>query len=850
MVSLNGIDSIAALFRAICLALDEATDGLAEADRGAPPPSDIDSFIALLTPLLRERELDGGMCLLLDHCDGLGLPASTLAALVGRLLMRVESLSVMLTSSEPITLSGVAQRQLTVPPLAPLDSARLFVMLAPRSLTHAEIGSDSLDRLAHEMGKLVNALRPTLPEIDQFAMQTPADGAAFTASPTLRVVRWKFADPHSAEIFASHVQQAADALAATEEPPPLAPAAGAPGLPLSGVAQPQAHASSLSIEVRGSSVIGRLSHLRLLAKHRVLRALGGSPRAISLGVHGLVSDDGIARPLDELGSLLEMAGIAVPLGTPCATPAAGAPQSALLGGVPPCSLDDPALLTIPAALRSRSSSGGSGQPLWPGLLSERTQLMLEGIRAALSLQPLDEVLLPSPTVSRSSLGTPPSASQSALPPLAGSGGLLGLALAQPAGRSVGDGDGSGGLDVPPSRPQHRAQHAELDELPPALEIDASEVELEEWLGGGTFGAVYRGSYQGRCVAVKQFFARHSSQKAFAREATLLSQLHHPNVVQLLHVCRRGGKGLLILSEFLETSLFSFLHEMPLSLAHVPPQKRRTRRSNGVEVALLPQSEVLRLTRDIASGMHYLHSFSAAAVLHRNLKSQNLLLDASGSVKVADFGECTPLVKRASRRALRLYDCQAAPLTVACALAQPARCTGWSRFKDASSGSGSSSTFFHGWQWVAPEILYVRIWPSPPLAACPLCAPLRSIELGPPFSLFLRGYTTLSWPVVQSKPYTEMADVYSFAMIMWEILTRRIPFKGMNVIQIGLAVREQKLRPNIPSSCPPAHARLIERCWHDEAESRPSFVEILAILSEMQAVEDQSDCAASAATLQG
>jgi len=50
-------------------------------------------------------------------------------------------------------------------------------------------------------------------------------------------------------------------------------------------------------------------------------------------------------------------------------------------------------------------------------------------------------------------------------------------------------------------------------------------------------------------------------------------------------------------------------------------------------------------------------------------------------------------------------------------------------------------------------------------------------------------------------FTESADVYSFAMVAWEVLTHRLPFTGMNPVQIGLAVREQKLRPTLPDDCP-------------------------------------------------
>ena len=50
-------------------------------------------------------------------------------------------------------------------------------------------------------------------------------------------------------------------------------------------------------------------------------------------------------------------------------------------------------------------------------------------------------------------------------------------------------------------------------------------------------------------------------------------------------------------------------------------------------------------------------------------------------------------------------------------------------------------------------------------------------------------------------FTESADVYSFAMVAWEVLTHRLPFTGMNPVQIGLVVREQKLRPTLPDDCP-------------------------------------------------
>jgi serine/threonine protein kinase len=799
MVSLNGIHTIGALFRAICKAMHEAgglsggaaggAAGAAGAVGGAGAqraalPTDGDSFVGLLAPLLRERVPDGRVCLLLDQCEGLGLPALTLASLLSKLMARVESLVLLAASTEPLALQGVAQRQLTVPALAPLDCARLFVMLAPRALTHAEIGSDKLDRLAAEMEALVNALRPSIPQIDQFAMQAPPPAADGKGAPPMRVVRWKFEDGASADVFGAHVQRAADALAAAMDAADGGAGGGSGGGGAGGL-------SPLLIEVRGRSVIGRLSHLRMLSRHPLLRALAGSPRAISLAVHGLVADDGGARLLDQLGKLLEAGGI----GIGAAGGAAGAPSAP-----------------------------------WLSALSERTQQLIEQLRAALQLLPLDEPLSPQ--------GSAGALAHAAHAGAAGSGGSALSAVGSLAALAA---------TAAPARPLRRA----ADELPAELEIDASEVELEEWLGGGTFGAVYRGRYGGARVAVKQFFARSASLKAFSREAALLSHLRHDNVVALMRVCRQGGKGLLIVTEFLPQSLHAYVHE---------PQPTDPPRADGEGALPLAHAEVVRLSTDIARGMRYLHSFQPP-VLHRNLKSQNLLLDDSGRVKVADFGAPRTLARGAARTSDPSRACSRAstpfcrrvphamsrPAVLAClavasalALAFACACACACAFgclqagpvsrrraaaaaRPAPSSTGGSGSRPRSCRSARRAS---RVAPRPAACACvrwsnPDTRALAQCRLRPPPAAVR----------AQSKPYTEKADVYSFAMIAWEVLTRRVPFKGMNPVQIGLAVREQKLRPNLPSTCPPAYARLMERCWHDEPDSRPSFDEIVELLAD-------------------
>ncbi|CAM9607371.1 unnamed protein product [Ascophyllum nodosum] len=64
-------------------------------------------------------------------------------------------------------------------------------------------------------------------------------------------------------------------------------------------------------------------------------------------------------------------------------------------------------------------------------------------------------------------------------------------------------------------------------------------------------------------------------------------------------------------------------------------------------------------------------------------------------------------------------------------------------------------------------------------------------------------------VLASKKYTETADVYSFAVVCWELLSRACPYEGLNQIQVAVKVLNNGLRPDIPQWCPPEFKALIE-----------------------------------------
>lgn len=284
--------------------------------------------------------------------------------------------------------------------------------------------------------------------------------------------------------------------------------------------------------------------------------------------------------------------------------------------------------------------------------------------------------------------------------------------------------------------QHSGLPTPIDHLPDDLPED---VILHEKLGAGAFGTVFKGEWGGHTVAVKVLQTAYASDSremdSFRQEIAVLSGLRHPNIVAFLAACTIPP-DICIVEELAEGgSLHTKLHGTSGSEDRCRP---------------LPPNEVVRLAIDVAQAMVYLHP----NIVHRDLKSQNVLLDAEGRAKVCDFGIA--------------------------------------KFKDrtfVSTVNGQAGTP----AYMAPELF-------------------------------------------DGMNATEKVDVYSFAILLWECITGKVPWGHVpSPMQIIYYVGVLNQRPALPTDdrVPRDLVELIEDCWLIDPKKRPGFQEVLRRLRAMQ-----------------
>lgn len=168
-------------------------------------------------------------------------------------------------------------------------------------------------------------------------------------------------------------------------------------------------------------------------------------------------------------------------------------------------------------------------------------------------------------------------------------------------------------------PQPAAVPAKV-ELPSALTANLllkwSDVQTIKPIGSGAFGDVHEASWQSIPVAVKTLHLRSMPEnihKEFVNEATIMANCHHPNIVRMYGYCEEAGRIGLVMELMPRGSLYDILHSS----------------------TSLSWRQRVRIALDIALGLRYLHSKN---ILHRDLKSMNVLVDEHLRAKIADFGQ--------------------------------------------------------------------------------------------------------------------------------------------------------------------------------------------------------------------
>ncbi|XP_019083729.1 PREDICTED: serine/threonine-protein kinase HT1 [Camelina sativa] len=260
-------------------------------------------------------------------------------------------------------------------------------------------------------------------------------------------------------------------------------------------------------------------------------------------------------------------------------------------------------------------------------------------------------------------------------------------------------------------------------------IDLRSLNMGPAFAQGAFGKLYKGTYNGEDVAIKILERPENSlekaqfmEQQFQQEVSMLANLKHPNIVRFIGACRKPMVWCIVTEYAKGGSVRQFL----------------TKRQNRA----VPLKLAVKQALDVARGMAYVHGRN---FIHRDLKSDNLLISADKSIKIADFGVA--------------------------------------RIEVQTEGMTPETGTY---RWMAPEM-------------------------------------------IQHRAYNQKVDVYSFGIVLWELITGQLPFQNMTAVQAAFAVVNRGVRPTVPNDCLPVLSDIMTRCWDANPEVRPCFVEVVKLL---------------------
>uniref|UniRef100_A0A3B4WFI5 Mitogen-activated protein kinase kinase kinase 12 n=1 Tax=Seriola lalandi dorsalis TaxID=1841481 RepID=A0A3B4WFI5_SERLL len=249
---------------------------------------------------------------------------------------------------------------------------------------------------------------------------------------------------------------------------------------------------------------------------------------------------------------------------------------------------------------------------------------------------------------------------------------------------------------------------DLDE---AWEVPFEEISDLQWVGSGAQGAVFLGKLHGQEVAVKKV------RNIKETDIKHLRKLKHPNIITFKGICTQAPCYCIIMEYCAQGQLYEVL-----------------RAGRKITPSLL-----MDWAMGIAGGMNYLHLHK---IIHRDLKSPNMLITYDDAVKISDFGTSKEL-----------------------------------------SDKSTKMSFAGTVAWMAPE-------------------------------------------VIRNEPVSEKVDIWSFGVVLWEMLTGEVPYKDVDSSAIIWGVGNNSLQLPVPDSCPDSFKLLLRQCWNCKPRNRPSFRQIL------------------------
>ncbi|XP_013172596.1 PREDICTED: integrin-linked protein kinase [Papilio xuthus] len=268
-------------------------------------------------------------------------------------------------------------------------------------------------------------------------------------------------------------------------------------------------------------------------------------------------------------------------------------------------------------------------------------------------------------------------------------------------------------------------------------ININELALHTRIAVTPSGETWRGRWQKNDIVAKIIAVRECTprvQRDFNEEFPKLRIFSHPNILPVVGCCV-SPPSLVVISQHMSWgSLYSLLHGGG---------------GGGRGGVVVDAGAALRLARDAAAGMAYLHSLQRDRALPTyHLNSRHIMIDEdlTARINMAD-----------------------------------------SKFSFQERGRVYAPA------WMSPEAL-------------------------------LKPAAKRNW---------EAADMWSFAVLLWELATREVPFADLSPMECGMKIALEGLRVTIPPGVSPHIAKLIKICMNEDPGKRPSFEMVLPILEKMK-----------------